>query len=78
MSEKKRVAVILGVTLAVWMGIRFLLPYVLPFFIAWLLVRMLNPLVSAVCRRIRIKREAAGAVILTRFFLLAGPVCRRV
>lgn len=31
MSEKKRVAVILGVTLAVWMGIRFLLPYVLPF-----------------------------------------------
>ena len=38
------------------------------FFIAWLLVRMLNPLVSAVCRRIRIKREAAGAVILTGFF----------
>ena len=72
MSEKKRVAVILGVTLAVWMGIRFLLPYVLPFFIAWLLVRMLNPLVSAVCRRNRIKREAAGAVILTGFFLLAG------
>lgn len=72
MSEKKRVAVILGVTLAVWIGIRFLLPYVLPFLIAWILVKLLNPLVSAICRRIRIKRELAGTVILTSFFLLAG------
>ncbi len=72
MSERKRVIIILGVTLAVYLGIRFLLPYVIPFLIAWVLVKLLNPVVSAVRRRIPLKKELLAGMILTVLFLLAG------
>lgn len=72
MSEKKKLMTILGVTLAVYLGIRFLLPFVIPFLIAWILVKLLNPLVALIRRRIPMKKELLAGIILTGIFLLAG------
>ena len=74
MAEKKRLLIILGVTLAVYLGIRFLLPHVIPFFIAWILVSLLDPLLKKIRRRLPWKKEVLAAILLTVLFLLAGVI----
>lgn len=72
MAEKHKYLVILGITLAVYLGIRFLLPYVIPFFIAWILVAALNPLLVKIRKRLPWKKEILAGILLTVFLALGG------
>ena len=58
---------ILGITLAVYLTMRYLLPLVLPFLFAFLLAKLLHPLVEKIHRRLQWKRGLISAVILLLF-----------
>lgn len=61
-----------GILLAVYLSLRFLLPIVLPFFLAWCTVGLLNLLRE----RLRVKLMALGILYLLIFLLLsAAAVC---
>lgn len=72
MAEKNKFLVILGVTLAVYLGIRYLLPYVIPFLIAWILVAALNPLLVKIRKKLPWKKEILAGILLTVFLVLGG------
>ncbi len=65
MSEWKKLLSIAGITLAVYLLIKYLLPYVIPFLIAYIMVRLLNPVTEKICRRILWKKEVIVSVLLT-------------
>lgn len=63
---------IVGIALAVYLGIRYLLPGAAPFFVAWIFVRLIYPVASRIERRLRIKKEwVTLLVLLTGLGLLA-------
>lgn len=59
---------ILGITLAVYAVMRFLLPLVIPFLIAFFLAKQIHPIVEKIHKRLKIKRGFISMVIL--LFLL--------
>lgn len=61
---------ILGITLAVYVTMRYLLPLMIPFLIAFFLAKLLHPLVEKVHRRFKIKRGLISAMILLLFLAL--------
>ena len=61
---------IMGITLAVYAVMRFLLPLVLPFLIAFFLAKQIHPLVEKLHNKLKIKRGIISAVILLLFLLL--------
>lgn len=72
MTEKKKLFVVAGVTLAVYISIKYFLPYVIPFLIAWILVRILNPLLKKIRSRLPWKKEVLVSILVFLVFLLAG------
>lgn len=65
MAEKvKKVLGVLGITLAVYLSMKYLLPIVAPFFVAYLLVRWIYPLASGIEKKVRIKKELVSLVLL--------------
>ncbi len=60
---------IAGIALAVYLGMKYILPAVIPFFIAWLLVKMVLPTAQWLQKRFRIKKVISGMALLA---LLAG------
>lgn len=62
--NKKRIIRILGITVAVYIGMKYLLPLVIPFLIAAVLVKMIRPLIEKLHGSLKIKRE-----LLLSFFL---------
>ena len=66
-TKYKKPLQIVGIALAVYLGIRYLLPGALPFFIAWIFVRLIYPFASRVEKRFRIKKEWVALL-----WLLAG------
>lgn len=74
MTEKKKCAIIAGVTLAVYISIKYLLPYVTPFLVAWILVRILNPILKKIRSRLRWKKEVLISILMFLVFLLIGVV----
>ena len=58
---------ILGITLAVYLVMRYLLPLVIPFLIAFFIAKQLYPLVEKFRKRLKLKRGIAIAVILLLF-----------
>lgn len=62
------VARILGITLAVYLVMKFLLPLVIPFLISLLLAKLLHPMVEKLHKKTHIKKGFLAAVILL-FFL---------
>ena len=70
-AEKyKEVLIVIGIAIAVFVGMKYLLPFVAPFFIAYIIVRILNPFVKRLQRRIKIKKEWLAAVVLGFFSIL--------
>lgn len=69
MGEGKKILMITGVTLAVYLGFRYLLPYVIPFLLAYLLVHLLNPVTEAIRKKIPWKKEVIVSILLV--FLLS-------
>lgn len=55
---------ITGITAAVYLGMRYVLPAVLPFLLAWLLVKMVLPAAEYFQKRLHIKKMISGAAIL--------------
>jgi predicted PurR-regulated permease PerM len=69
MTEGKKLLLAAGITGSVYLGMKFLLPYVIPFFIAWLLVRLLNPVTECIRRKLPWRKEVIVSGIL--FLMLA-------
>ncbi len=55
---------LLGITLAVYAAMRFLLPLVLPFLFAFFLAKLMHPLVEKLHKRLKIKRGIISLIIL--------------
>jgi sporulation integral membrane protein YtvI len=68
MSEKqKKVFLAAGVALAVYLGMKYVLRLTAPFFLAWILVRLLNPLAEWIHKRIPLKKEWITLFLLILF-----------
>ncbi len=72
MSETKKLVRLVGITLAVYLVFKYLLPYGFPFLIAAVMVRLLNPVTERICRRLVWKKEAVVSVLL---MLLLAVCC---
>lgn len=71
-ESMQKIGKILGITLAVYVCIRWLLPLVIPFFIAFLLAKLLNPLVEKLEKKLKCKRGLWSAVLVGTLFLMLG------
>lgn len=67
MTEVKKVLEMAGITLAVYLVFRYLLPYVIPFLIAYILVHSLNPLTKKIQKKLPWKKEVIVAVLMILF-----------
>lgn len=63
------VLVVLGLGYVVF---AYLLDYILPFLVAFLLVAALQPLINALNRRLRINQQAASVILVAAIYILAG------
>lgn len=74
LEKYKDVLIVIGITLAVFAGMKYLLPFVTPFFIAYILVRLLNPFVKRLHKKLKIKKEWLAAIVLAlvSILILAG------
>lgn len=87
MVEKaKKVFNIMGITLTVYLGMKYLLPIVAPFFVAYLLVRCIYPLATRLGERLHLKKQTVSVillllgtgVILAAVWLLAVKLCGQI
>ena len=72
--EWKRRLTILGITVGVYAGFRFLLPAVIPFLAAWMLADFLYPAAVKIEKKTKIQKSIAGAVMLTLLLATVGVV----
>lgn len=61
---------ILGITLAVYLAMRYLLPLVIPFLIAFFIAKQLHPWIEKLHKRLKLKRGLISAVVLLLLFAL--------
>lgn len=64
MTDAKKLLEITGITLAVYLILKYLLPYVVPFLIAYVLVHLLNPLTNWIRKKIPWKKESIVSVLM--------------
>lgn len=69
-SAQKKLITLIGIFVAVWLGIRYLLPVILPFLLGAGLALLADPMVRFFQKRLRLRR--LGAVALGVGLLLAG------
>lgn len=63
MADKyKKLLGVIGITAAVYIGLRYLLAYVAPFFAAYLFVRLVNPLTRKIQDRMKIKKRMVNSI----------------
>ncbi len=82
----KKMLGIVGITLAVYLGIRYFLPAVVPFLIAYLFVRGIYPFAEKAAGRLPLKKEtitllvllAGGAVLFMLLWFIGGKVCQQI
>lgn len=68
----QKIGKIIGITLAVYVCIRWLLPLVLPFFIAFLLAKLLNPMVGKLEEKLAWNRNIWSSILVGLLFLILG------
>lgn len=68
----RNIGKILGITLAVYISIRWLLPLIFPFFIAFLFAKLLNPIVEKLNKIWNLKRGIVSSILVGVFVILAG------
>lgn len=61
-----------GIALAVFLGMKYILPVVIPFFVAWVLVRLLLPGAVFLEQKLHLKKVTAGGVLLVLLTGAAG------
>lgn len=64
MAEGKKLFTAVGITLAVYIAMKYLLPYVIPFIIAYLLVHLLNPIAEKIRSKLPWKKEIIVSILL--------------
>lgn len=73
MVEKiKKIFNIMGITLAVYLSMKYLLPIVAPFFAAYLLVRCIYPLATKAGEKLHLKKQTISMLILLLGTILIG------
>lgn len=68
----RQMITIAGITAAVFLGMKYILPVVIPFLIAWMLVRLLLPAALWMERRFHLKKAVAGGILLFLLGAVAG------
>lgn len=71
-ESMRKIGKILGITLAVYVCLRWLLPLVVPFFIAFLLAKFMNPLVEKLEEKLIWKRGIWSTLLVSLLFLVLG------
>ena len=74
-KRKKATLVIIGVTIAVYLGMKYLLPLVIPFFIALFLARFMQPLIRKIRKKIKINSGLLAGIFLLIAGILYGCCC---
>ena len=67
MTELKKLLGIAGITLTVYLSLKYLLPYVIPFLFAYILVHLLNPLTDRIRKKLPWKKEIIVSFLLILF-----------
>ena len=75
MEKQKRIIYAAATILSVYLGMRYLLRLIAPFFIAWILVRLFNPLAEVIRRKIPLKKEWITLFLLSLFLGALGVGC---
>lgn len=76
MSEtQKKVLIAAGVSLSVYLGMKYVLRLTAPFFIAWVLVKLINPLAEAIHKKISLRKEWITLALLSVFLGSLGCSC---
>lgn len=65
---------IIGIALAVYVILRFLLPLVIPFLIAFLLAKQIYPITEKLHKKLKIKKGILSIIILLIFLVIAGGI----
>lgn len=73
-EQWKTVIIVVGVTAGMYIGIRYLLPLVLPFFCAFLAAYLLRPLVGKIHAHTKLNRGAVAGGLLLLILGVAGAV----
>lgn len=71
-ESMRSIGKVLGITLAVYAGLRWLFPLVIPFFAAFLLAKLLNPLVEKLENKLKLKRSIWASLLVGILLLLLG------
>lgn len=72
MSEGKQLIRIAGITVAVYILMKYFLPYVIPFFISYILVHLLKPVTELLHKRLRLRRELILSVLLAALIIVCS------
>ncbi|MDO5422128.1 MAG: AI-2E family transporter [Eubacteriales bacterium] len=73
MSETvRKILSVTGIVLAVYLGMKYLLALAAPFFVAWILVRLLYPLAGRLKKYLPFKQGTLTVILLGVFLVLAG------
>lgn len=67
-SGLKKTVTLAGIFLAVWLGIRYILPLALPFLLGAMLALAAEPMTGLFCRRLRLPRGAAAGISVSIAF----------
>ena len=70
-SNSQKILLWIGLALGLWLGLRYLLPVVVPFFLAGLLALMSEPLVRTFQKRLQLPRTAATGLGVSICLLMA-------
>lgn len=71
-ESMRSIGKVLGITLAVYAGLRWLFPLVIPFFAAFLLAKLLNPLTEKLENKLKLKRGIWASLLVGILLLLLG------
>lgn len=69
-NSVQNIGKILGITVTVYVGIRWLLPIVIPFLIAFLIAKLLNPIIEKLNKKWKLKRGIVSTVLVGIFLIL--------
>lgn len=72
---QKQILISAGVILAVYLGMKYVLRLTAPFFIAWVLVRLLNPLAEKIHKKISLRKEWITLGLLGVFLATLALAC---
>ena len=71
-ESMRSIGKVLGITLAVYAGLRWLFTLVIPFFAAFLLAKLLNPLTEKLENKLKLKRGIWASLLVGILLLLLG------